>query len=188
MSLQTTLLTGHKGVDLHAATALRVMRGRLDDGMSLAGLFRCEMHTYWDDAASGGADRLLRIGRYYNPNKHHFGVFELEDAAVPWFTTDGHELDTAWPGRVHDSDLDRDPDLYGRMLGGAPPAGTVAVDVVSFPRGESGPVLSGVLWRLVMTGDPAEAGELAAGLLVARGRKEGLLVNPHMEAWQLTVR
>ena len=34
---QTTLLTSHKGVDLHAATAVRVMQRRLEGGDALVG-------------------------------------------------------------------------------------------------------------------------------------------------------
>lgn len=44
-------------------------------------------------------------------------------------------------------------------------------------------MLSGVLWRLLLQGDPAEAQKIGTGLAVARGREQGLLINPHMEAW-----
>ncbi|MBU2501602.1 hypothetical protein KJ682_09775 [bacterium] len=188
MSLQTTLITSHKGVDLHAATALRVMQRRLDGGDRLAGLFRCEMHTFWGEAFPGGADRLLETGRCFNPNKHHFGVFAAAGDEGPWFQGTGHDLAAAWPGDPLRSDLPPDPGLYDRLLGGAAATGTVAVDVISFPRGETGPVLGGVLWRLVLAAEPGEAAALAESLAVARHRKEGLLLNPHMEDWLLAVR
>ena len=85
MSRQTTLLTSHKAVDLHAATAFRVMRERLDGGETLQGLFRCEMHTFSPQESGLTMERLLGAGRYFNPNKHHFGHFE--GTAVPWLTT-----------------------------------------------------------------------------------------------------
>ena len=46
-------------------------------------------------------------------------------------------------------------------------------------------MVSGTLWRLVVRGEGEAA--LATGrlLAVARGGREGLLVNPHMECWLL---
>jgi hypothetical protein len=186
---QTTLLTSHKGVDLHAATALRVMKERLAGGERLEGLYRCELHTFWGNPEGVDMDRLLDTGRFYNPNKHHFGHFELETGAPAWFDAPaaGHGLDPRWPGTLRSTDLTpaagEGPQLYERLLGGTPGAGLTAVDVVSFPLGQEGPVLSGVLWRLVLSGDAASAREAGDLLAVARSRKEGLLVNPHMESW-----
>ncbi len=59
MSLQTTLLTSHKGVDLHAASALLVMKDRLEGGNRLVNLLRCEMHTFWDQPTEVSVARLL---------------------------------------------------------------------------------------------------------------------------------
>jgi len=186
---QTTLLTSHKGVDLHAATAQRVMKERLKGGRLLEGLFRCEMHTFWGEEAGVSLARLLEIGRYFNPNKHHFGHFEWAGAKTSWLDKEpaGNALDPQWPGVPKGSDLGAAADevggLYELLLGGRPAPGITPVDVVSFPRGEKGPVLSGVLWRLLIRGEADAA--LAAGrsLAVASHRKEGLLVNPHMEVW-----
>jgi len=187
MSRQNTLLTSHKGVDLHAASALLVMKDRLEGGDRLANLLRCEMHTFWDGAADMA--RILDTGRYFNPNKHHYGHFRAEGLTESWFgCTDcrGRMLPAGWPGELADTDLEDFTDrraLYDRLLGGAPADGQTAVDVVAFPLGQDGPVLSGVLWRLLLTGDAAEAIEIGQGLAVARTRKQGLLINPHMEAW-----
>ncbi|HPF71859.1 MAG TPA: hypothetical protein PLQ13_14395, partial [Candidatus Krumholzibacteria bacterium] len=104
MSRRITLLTAHKGVDLHAATAARVMRGRLDGGDRLVALHRCELHTFADDAAGVSAARLLDNGRYFNPNKHHYGHFELEGAAA-WTDASGGALEAGWPGAARGSDL-----------------------------------------------------------------------------------
>jgi hypothetical protein len=95
-------------------------------------------------------------------------------------------LPAGWPGELADTDLEGFTDsraLYDRLLGGEPASGLTAVDVVAFPLGQDGPVLSGVLWRLLLSGDPAAAAEIGRGLAVARTRKQGLLINPHMEAW-----
>jgi hypothetical protein len=191
---QTTLLTSHKGVDLHAATALLVMKERLAGGDLLEGLHRCEMHTYWADAGDLSVDRLLDSGRFFNPNKHHYGHFELADGGDTWFAGVGpdNQLPAAWPGAVRGTDLDILTDqrsrLYDRLLGGAPPEGRSAVDVVSFARGQEAPVLSGVLWRLLIRAEPAAALAVGRKLAVARKRLEGLLVNPHMESWLTAVR
>ena len=189
MSLQTTLLTSHKGVDLHAASALLVMKDRLEGGDRLINLLRCELHTFWGQPELVNIQRLLDTGRYFNPNKHHYGVFTAEVEGPPWFDcTDcrGRTLAAGWPGTVTDTDQTGFEDsgiLYHRLLGGVPSAGHSAVDVVSFELGQGGPVLSGVLWRMVLRGDPAQAAETGMNLAVARGRKQGLLINPHMEAW-----
>ncbi len=187
-SIQTTLLTSHKGVDLHAATALLVMKDRLEGGDRLDGLFRCEMHTFWGEPAGWSVERLLDVGRYFNPNKHHFGHFELSGSDTSWFQDCPSDtvLDPSWPGPPTGTDLDSGAQgqdgLYHRLLGGLPDDST-PVDVVSFPRGQEGPVLSGVLWRLLITGDPETAAAVGKNLAVASHRKEGLLVNPHMESW-----
>lgn len=191
MSRQTTLLTSHKGVDLHAASAIRVMQDRLTGGDRLSALYRCEMHTFWDGADDVSMKRLLDNGRYFNPNKHHYGHFELT-GPEPWNDTGNGPLPEAWPGELRGTDMTaldgRTEALYDQLLGGDPPADRIAVDVAAWPRQQDGPVLSGVLWRLVLNIMPDEALALGDRLAVARGRKDGLLVNPHMENWRTVVR
>lgn len=192
---QTTLLTSHKGVDLHAATALLVMKDRLEGGHLLEGLFRCEMHTFWGGTSGGlSMDQLLDSGRYFNPNKHHYGHFELGGGGPSWLeeSSAGHGLHPEWPGRPEGTDLElavgeRDR-LYQHLLGPVPAEGTAAVDVVSYPRGQEGPVLTGVLWRLVIRAEAETALKVGSNLAVASHRKEGLLINPHMESWLAVAR
>ena len=192
--VQTTLLTSHKGVDLHAATALKVMKDRLEGGHLLAGLFRCEMHTYWGEPEGLSFERLLDIGRYFNPNKHHYGHFEWTEGGSSWLDSalEGNSLEAGWPGRAAGTDLEsslvQENGLYQLLLGGAPAEGLSAVDVVSFALGQEGPVFSGVLWRLLIRSDADAALETGRRLAVASHRKEGLLVNPHMESWQAAAR
>ncbi|MEN8005789.1 MAG: hypothetical protein ABFS42_02195 [Candidatus Krumholzibacteriota bacterium] len=186
---QTTLLTSHKGVDLHAATALLVMKDRLEGGHLLEGLFRCEMHSFWGGESGVSIARLLDVGRYFNPNKHHYGHFTLDGAEASWLdrTPAGNTLDPQWPGSAVGTDLETETmeqgRLYDLLLGGESAPGITPVDVVSFPLGQEGPVLSGVLWRLLIRGEADTALEAGRMLAVASGRKEGLLINPHMEAW-----
>ncbi len=186
---QTILLTSHKGVDLHAASALRVMKERLAGGEQLENLLRCELHTYWGRPEGWDVARLLATGRYFNPNKHHFGVFAGPAAGADWFTDaePGRQLPADWCGGVLDADLESRRDdgaaLYADLLGGPVPDGCHPCDIVSFPLGETGPVLSGVVWRLIVRGGKSTARATGELLAVARQRKEGLLVNPHMASW-----
>ncbi len=190
--VQTTLLTAHKGVDLHAATAVRVMQRRLAGGEALRALYRCELHTFTAPAGRQLAAELLARGRYYNPNKHHFGHFELAPPAGDWHdpaALRGGDLPDAWPGRPVGSDLQPLPaDLAVRLLGGEAPAGCLAVDVVSLPLGEPPPVLSGVVWRLILAGDRPDPRRLAERLAVTRSGDQGLLLNPHQQGWLIAVR
>ena len=191
MSSQNTLLTSHKGVDLHAASAVGVMRDRLEGGERLASLHRCEMHTWRQGVTGVSLSRVLDTGRYFNPNKHHYGYFVLEDAP-PWDDPRGGDLPAAWPGALESTDVGElaadGAALYTTLLGGPVPEGHHAVDVASWSQDQDGAVVSGVLWRLVVAGNAAEAARVGEGLAVARSRKQGLLINPHMEAWLSLVR
>ena len=188
-----TLLTCHKGVDPHAATAGRVMRERLNGGDKLAALTRCEFHVFGlranQTAGSGPTiGNLLGIGRYYNPNKHHYGHF-VQAGGVPWEPGDGGPLPASWPGVSRDTDLTVDSDqLFDALLGGPAPEGHTAVDVAAWAHGGCDDVVSGVLWRLVLRTDGPEAMNLGRALAVARGGRDGLLVNPHMECWLIAAR
>ncbi len=179
------LVTAHKGVDLHAATARRVMCDRLQGGERLAELRRCEFHAFAQGAPGAPRlDELLATGRYYNPNKHRYGHFTL---AVPfaWDAGEGGNFPAGWPGGADDPGRADARAGLAALLGGPAPAGYAAVDVAAWARGQQGPVVSGTLWRLVVRGEGEAA--LATGrlLAVARGGREGLLVNPHMECWLL---
>jgi hypothetical protein len=194
MSAQNTLLTSHKGVDLHAATAVRVMQRHLGGGDALVALHRCEFHTSWEGSGVPAVADLLEIGRFFNPNKHHYGHFRLAAGDAPWTSGVGGALDAAWPGTpvassvVVGAGAALPEDLYDRLLGGALPAGCVAVDVAAFPLGEPGPVVSGVLWRLVLADDGRDPSRLADRLAIARAGDQGLLVNPHLEGWLTALR
>ncbi|MDO9694733.1 MAG: hypothetical protein Q7W56_08365 [Candidatus Latescibacteria bacterium] len=194
MIIQRTLMTCHKGVDLHAATAERVMRRRLEGGEGLAGLARAEFHTFWqvgDESAPESVERLLTVGRYFNPNKHHFAHFVWRGAGTPWtgIPARGDPLPGDWPGEVVATDLPVGGGaVLDRLLGGAIPAGANSagasvVDVCAFPLGEASAVLSGVLWRLALAPGTAAPADVAGRLVETRSAREGLLVNPHMQGW-----
>ncbi len=183
-----TLVTGHKGVDLHAATARRVMQDRLAGGDRLADLRRCAFHVFGGavggpGAVAPGIDEILATGRYFNPNKHHYGCF-ASAASFAWEQGEGQALPKDWPGQAQSSDRGVvTATLWDDLLGGAAPAGCTAIDVAAWERGQTSAVVSGSLWRLVLRGEAATAPAVAATLAVARGGHDGLLVNPHMECW-----
>lgn len=184
------LVTAHKGVDLHAATARRVMRARLLGGDKLADLRRCEFHAFGCPTFAGGPrlEDLLATGRCFNPNKHRYGHFRLP-VAFAWSAGAGEDFPAGWPGGADGADgaggAAAARDILGDLLGGPAPAGQAVVDVAAWARGQEGPVISGTLWRLVVHGAAEAALESARLLAVARGGREGLLVNPHMECWLL---
>jgi hypothetical protein len=189
--LAQTLLTSHKGVDLHAATARRVMCDCLAGGDRLADLRRCEFHVF-GGGVSGGADgvptlaMLLGTGRYYNPNKHRFGHFASE-SAFAWDEGAGGPLPAGWPGLATGDNNAAPAGLFDDLLGGPAPAGHTVYDVAAWARGQTadqtGGVVSGTLWRLVVRGQAESARAVGDALSVARSGHEGLLVNPHMECW-----
>jgi hypothetical protein len=186
--LMQTLLTSHKGVDLHAATARRVMQRRLTGGDKLADLRRCEFHVFGGGVAATTDPAptlayLLGTGRYYNPNKHSYGHFELA-SDFGWDQGSGGALPAGWPGRPLDSDTGAaDASLLDVLLGGCAPREHVAVDVAAWARGQEGGLVSGTLWRLIVGGGVDEALATGMALAVARSGHEGLLVNPHLEHW-----
>ncbi len=202
MAEQVTLLTSHKGVDLHAATAGRVLRDLPGGGERLLALARAEFHTFWPETevlAGPGAerltvDRLLATGRYFNPNKHHYAHFRRAGSGGPWAGRGegcrGAALPDGWPGTLVASDCGvADPGSLERLLGaGPPPAGAGCVDVCAFPLDAPGPLLSGVLWRLVIGPGAADVLEVAEALAVTGGARHGLLVNPHMDGWLIGAR
>ena len=97
-----------------------------------------------------------------------------------------------WPGELLGTDVESlagdAGGLYEQLLGGPVPDGCTAVDLVAWARDQEGPVTSGVVWRLVLTAGADEAATLGETLAVARARKQGMLINPHMEAWLAVVR
>lgn len=191
MATQSTLLVTHKGVDLHAATAVRVMRRRLEGGDGLLALHRGEVHTFWGEGDGRSVADLLQVGRYFNPNKHHHGHFVLPEASV-WddrALIGGAELPAGWPGEALGGDLPTSGSpLDDALLGGAIGDGCVAVDVLAVPLGEEGVLRSGVLWRLVLEASGRDPLRLAERLAITRSGDLGLLVNPHLHGWLMRVR
>ena len=103
MIIQSTLVTSHKGVDLHAETAGRVMMRDLEGGDRLVRLARADFHTFWHESGNEAPEsiaRLLGVGRFFNPNKHHYAHFVLQNAGADWFAAPprGSAPTAGWPG------------------------------------------------------------------------------------------
>lgn len=143
MDCQVTLITSHKGVDLHAVSAFSVLRDRLAGGDRLLALGRAEFHTFWSDGGAGDeavVARLLATGRCFNPNKHHYGSFRLVAAGGPWPERAGgcrgEPLPPAWPGAPLASDTGRaDSGLADRLLGGGAAAAAGAASAAGSAAG-----------------------------------------------------
>ena len=176
-------------MDLHAATAVRVMQRRLGGGDALVALHRCELHTVVGGAGRADAvgGRCWTIGRYFNPNKHHYGHFRLAGPRRPWTAgTRRRRCDAAWPGAaggVVAAPLAR-PTCYDRLLGGAPAGrlrrrGRGGLPARRDRAGGRRACCGGWCSRTMA----ATRRALADRLAVARAGDQGLLVNPHLEGW-----
>jgi len=121
------------------------------------------------------------------------GHFLLPTTEEPWYRHEqncwGLALPADWPGEPRGTDRgEPTADLHERMLGGQSAADWVAVDVCAYALGGSGPLLAGVLWRLLLQVPVEQAAETAERLITTRGGRDGLLVNPHMQGWLYSVR
>lgn len=200
----------HRSVDLVAMSALRALRGELGLGDELASLRRDEL-TVIEGAtvsdADGWVEACTHTQHWFNPNKHRFALFAAEAGATAAAAGEGDWPDP-WLDGLLASDR---PDLRARLQSGDAPSGEAALRAwlalgeggggagapspLSFAvwqhEGATGPLPAGpwpdrqrratrlVLWSL---GLPAgREAELAPRALVARSRREGLLVNPHVE-------
>jgi len=95
-------------------------------------LHRAELHTFWHEEGAKAPDsveRLLTVGRFFNPNKHRYLHCELKNENTPWFEDEsqrGLVLPENWPGSVIDTDLSAGNGTLDKLFGS--PDG-IAVDV-----------------------------------------------------------
>ncbi len=203
MSAWVFLVRG-RGVDLVAMTALHALRETMGLADEVQALHRDDLVSI-EGAVSGTAeewaDSLTARQHWFNPNKHRYALYEAAMGAHA-----AAEGSTAWPEpwlrrRVASDRPElaaRPPavDALAEWLELSGPQGLYAVPLLVYDR-ETGvrPLagrspqpgvthLRGVLWTLVLAGDDAGAvSRRAEDIALTRHRRQGLLVNPHMEGW-----
>lgn len=174
-----------KVIDLVTQTARITLEEKLDFGGALAGLTH---YWFWAmDAEAAGADaaleeidRAVRLdGAFTNQNKHFY------------------RLETAGGAARGDLALDRDYPAGGG-------AGLFALDCFVSEKDPGraagyaerlnarlrGAAVSGMrcgeVWRVVVrAADERAAREIAERILVSRSRREGLLLNPHYQSYEI---
>lgn len=205
MSALAFLVRG-RSVDVVAMTAIHALRDTLGFGDEVAGLTRDDFVLVEgvDAAAAEAWQRgFTSQQHWFNPNKHRFAALEVAEGGLRC-AREGGDWPDPWARRLVDTDR---PDLVARRargevddvlgawIGAEPRAGHYAVPLAvwdreagidALPRGAwpdpTRPRLRGVLWTLTLKSeDAARASARTEELAVARARRQGLLLNPHME-------
>lgn len=204
MSAYAFLVRG-RSTDLVAMTAAQALRAHFTRPSELVSLLRDDVYLLegvegsdpglWTDACTSHA-------HWFNPNKHRFALMEAAAGGI-----DAARAATDWPApwltmRLH---TDR-PDILARgsrrdaleeWLGLEPDPGITSVSLVAWEHEDVGGVLPAghwprpdarclhlVLWTLVLSSeDIAGCVARAEQLAITRGRRQGLLVHPHMQGW-----
>jgi len=151
-----------KVVDPTALTARETLRHALGFGNQVKAIARSEVFAFGWEETVAPREILERLARetnlLQNPNKHHLEIAVGNEPLRPrgnvWVLVT-REGQGASLGET----------LARRRLvpGNAPRTGR------------------GTLWELSLEGDSAERGVLARRMAVVRGRREGILSNPHVE-------
>jgi len=182
----------HRTVDLIAMSALRALRVELGMGDRLASLARDDAFALSGEAGSVTREACLAQAHWFNPNKHHHGWFGAE-ADLPAALAGTGDWPAGWIGGLRATDrpdlLDRDDATWEDWVAADPGrAVTLATwdreqPVVAAPWSEAVRVARVQLWTLGLDPGAGDPFDLARRCAVTTGRREGLLVNPHMEGW-----
>lgn len=189
MKVRCDLWVRLKVVDLVVQTAWMTLTEKLDLGGELVGLTR---YSYWGmelDGADAGriledVDRVIRMdSAFTNQNKHVY-LLRVEDGP----SAGGLALEKDYPIMTEERDTE----------------GTYAVDCLVREvtkdreegyrerlnaRLESAKVtglVAGEVWRIIIrAGSEKEAAEKVEALAVTRSRRQGLLLNPHYQRFEI---
>ncbi len=186
MKLAVELWVRLRVIDLVAQTARITLTDKLDFGGRLRGL---QHYWYWAMDAEGDRarevldeiDRAIRLdSAFTNPNKHVYrlaagaepprGDLALErDYPVEGGTAGLFAVDCLVRERRSDREAGYEARLGARLRGAA---------VSNMRHGE--------VWRIVVS-EPSESSALAEAerMLVSRSRREGLLLNPHYQRYEV---
>jgi len=171
------LLVSLKIPDVTALTAASSIRRRLGYAEALKELRRSDyysldLNTTDPQAANELAHELAeKTNLFVNPNKHSYEVRSPQDRGGGPTPTDG-----LWRVEVLVTDAE----------------GAQADDIqqaLTHRLGYSEQVIAvrrGILWTLLLAADNAEqAREIAEQITVTTARDQGVLVNPHFQAWEI---
>lgn len=176
-----------KVADLVAQTAQMALAEKMGFEEDLRGIVR---YSYWSMTAEGGSleeivealDREIRLdSAFTNQNKHHY-LLRVEGDGRKAFRG-GLDLDKDYPGAaegvfacdvlVTEQDGRRNEGFAERL---APRL--EGIDISNMRSGE--------VWRLlVRAGSGEEAARKVERMAVTRTRREGLLLNPHYQAYEI---
>jgi hypothetical protein len=208
MSALAFLVRG-RSVDLVAMTALHALRDTLGLGDEVISLARDEMVVIEGvdlRSASEWTAGFTHQQHWFNPNKHRFAAFEVSEGALARARSEASAWPHPWVRALIETDR---PDLValqqaGRLadplaawLGAPAGPGHFAVPLAVWDRESAVDALPAgswpdpacsrlraVLWTLTLKADSAtSAAARAEQLAVTRARRQGLLLNPHMEGF-----
>ncbi len=171
------LLVSLKIPDVTALTAGSAIRRRLGYDQVLKELRRSDYYSLDLNADDPDAARLLarelanKTNLFVNPNKHSYEICSPQEHSGGPAQQDG-----LWRVEV----------LVTPVEGAQAPEIEQALKERLDYGDQVAAVRQGILWMMLLAADSAdEARRIAESITVTTARDEGLLVNPHFQAWQI---
>jgi hypothetical protein len=189
MKVRCNLWVRLKVVDLVVQTAWMTLTEKLDLGGELIGLAR---YAYWRMELDGpdtektlaDVDRVIRMdSAFTNQNKHVY-LLEAEGGA----STGGLALGKDYPLMAEDGDMHGAyaVDCLVRELTTARDEGYRDRLNARLESAQVNDVVAGEVWRvLVLAKSERDAIEKVEALAVTRSRRQGLLLNPHYQQFEI---
>ncbi len=171
------LLVNLKIPDVTALTAASAIRRRLGYEEALKELRRSDYYSLDLNVGKLDAARTLaqelaeKTNLFVNPNKHSYAICSPEEHNGGPASVDG-----LWRVEVLVTDAEgaQAPEIEQALTERLGYADQVAA------------VRQGILWTMLLAADSAdEARSIAESITVTTARDEGLLVNPHFQAWEI---
>ncbi len=171
------LLVSLKIPDVTALTAASAIRRRLGYDEVLKELRRSDYYSLdlnaTDPLAANGLAQELaeKTNLFVNPNKHSYEVRSPQDRGGGPTPQEGLWRVEVLVTDAEGAEADDIQQALTQRLG-------YSEQVTSVRRG--------ILWTLLLTADSAEeAREIAEQITVTTARDQGVLVNPHFQAWEI---
>lgn len=189
MKLKCTLWVRLKVVDLVVQTAWMTLTEKLDLGGRLVGLAR---YSFWQMELEGPGkertlaevDRVVRMdSAFTNQNKHVY-LLEVDGGS----SAGGLALGKDYPVMEEKGDArwTHAVDCLVRELSTAREEGYRDRLNTRLEGVKATGVVAGEVWRmLVRAGSEREAIEMVEGIAVTRSRRQGLLLNPHYQRFEI---